>query len=34
MTNEEYNHDTKYTIHNDTNNHNPRELHECTAAHW
>ena len=28
MTNEDNNHDTKYTNKNDTNNHNARELHE------
>ena len=28
MTNEDNNHDTKYTNKNDTNNHNARDLHE------
>ena len=28
MTNEDNNHDTKYTIHNDTNDHDARELHK------
>ena len=28
MTNEDINNDTKYTINNDTNNHEARDLHE------
>ena len=28
MTNEDNNHDTKYTNNNDTNNHDTRDLHE------
>ena len=33
MTNEDNNHDTKYTIHNDTNDHDARELHKWTQQH-
>ena len=32
MTNEDNNHDTKYTINNDTNNHDARDLHEVSTA--